>query len=51
MASWAAAELAGADVGDERRNRRLIELPAALAGRPERRVPQACERWAATKGA
>jgi len=48
---WAATELAGADLGDERRNRRLIGVVEALAARPEGSVPQACADWAATKGA
>ena len=51
QAGWAAAEVAGAELGDERRTRRLAALVEALAARPEASVPQACKDWAATKGA
>lgn len=51
QAGWVAAELAGADLGDARRTRRLVGLVTALAARPEGSVPQACAGWAATKGA
>jgi hypothetical protein len=49
--SWAARELQYVDLGDERLNRRLVSLVAALADQPTSSVPEACGDWAATKGA
>lgn len=51
MHSWAAAELHAVDLGDPRRNRRLIQLVEALAARPAATLPEACHSWAATKAA
>jgi hypothetical protein len=39
--SWAAAELARADLGDVRRNRRLVRIVEDLAASPESSVPLA----------
>jgi hypothetical protein len=51
MSSWTAEELGGADLGDERLNRRLLRLVEALSAQPGASVPQAMGDWAATKGA
>ena len=51
MSNWAADELGGADLGDERLNRRLQRMVAALSAQPGASVPQAMGDWAATKGA
>jgi transposase-like protein/transposase Tn5 family protein len=50
VAKWVAQELGGTDLGDRRWNRRLLVTVSALSARPEASVPQACERWAVTKG-
>jgi len=50
VAKWVEQELGGADLGDRRWNRRLRVTVSALSARPEASVPQACERWAVTKG-
>ena len=50
IAEWVRQELGGADLGDRRWNRRLQVTVSALSARPEASVPQACERWAVTKG-
>lgn len=49
--SWAAHELASADLGDIRLNKRLFALVEALLAQPEASLPQACEQWAAAKAA
>jgi Transposase DNA-binding/Transposase Tn5 dimerisation domain len=51
MQSWAAEELHAVDLGDPRRNRRLLQLVEALAAHPAASVPEACHSWAATKAA
>lgn len=51
MSDWAAQELKYADLGDMRRNRRLIRLVSDLAAQPNASVPQASGDWAATQGA
>lgn len=51
MHSWAAEELRTVDLGDPRRNRRLIQLVEALAAHPAASLPEACSSWAATKAA
>lgn len=48
---WIATELGGADLGDRRRTRRLIQMASALAARPTASIPAACGSWAATKAA
>jgi Transposase DNA-binding/Transposase Tn5 dimerisation domain len=51
MQSWAAQELKGANLGDQRLNRRLVKIVEALYEQPEASLPQACGSWAATKAA
>lgn len=51
MASWAAQELQYADLGDMRRNKRLIRLVRDLAAQPNVSIPQASGDWAATQAA
>lgn len=48
--SWAAAELARADLGDVRRNRRLVAIVEDLAASPESSVPLASRDRAALQG-
>jgi len=48
--SWAAAELARADLGDVRRNRRLVRIVEDLAASPESSVPLASRDRAALQG-
>ena len=49
--SWAAEELAGLELGDERRNRRLMKLMEDLAAQPTASIPLASGGWAETKAA
>src|SRR5688572_19280929 len=51
MSSWALDELGAAELGDARRQRRLVRLVEALSAQPGASVPQAMGDWAATKGA
>jgi Transposase DNA-binding/Transposase Tn5 dimerisation domain len=51
MKTWAKQELAHADLGDARLNKRLGRIVEDLAAQPEASVPQASGDWAATKGA
>jgi hypothetical protein len=51
MSSWAATELQTTDMGDVRRNRRLVHLVEDLAARPESSVPQASRDAASTQAA
>jgi Transposase DNA-binding len=51
MPSWAAQELNGANLGDQRLNRRRVKIVEALYEQPEASLPQACGSWAATKAA
>jgi hypothetical protein len=51
MRGWAATELQFADLGDKRRNKRLVPLVADLAVQPHASVPQASGDWAATQAA
>lgn len=51
MNNWAAAELQYADLGDVRRNKRLIRLVSDLAAQPNASVTQASGDWAATQAA
>jgi hypothetical protein len=39
--SWAAEELWDVDLGDERRNRRLVAIVEDLVAQPNQSVPQA----------
>ena len=51
MLTWAAEELRFADLGDIRRNRRLMKIVEDLAAQPNASVPEASGDWAATKAA
>lgn len=51
MSTWAAIELQTADLGDVRRNRRLVHLVEDLAARPDSSVPQASRDAASTQAA
>ncbi len=51
MNNWAAEELQYADLGDRRRNKRLIRLVSDLAAQPNASVTQASGDWAATQAA
>ena len=48
--SWVTEELRDLDLGDERRNRRLIQIVEDLAGSPESSVPLASRDRAALQG-
>jgi hypothetical protein len=39
--NWAAEELRDVNLGDERRNRRLVQIVEDLVARPNESVPQA----------
>ncbi len=49
MQAWAAQELQYTNLGDPRRNRRLVQIVEALAAQPSVSVPQASGTWANTK--
>jgi Transposase DNA-binding/Transposase Tn5 dimerisation domain len=51
MERWAASELRYVNLGDARRNKRLIKLVEDLAAQPTSSVPQACGTLAATTAA
>ena len=51
MKSWAEEELKYADLGDRRRNKRLVKIVSDLAEQPNATVPQACGDWAGTQAA
>ncbi len=51
QAEWAVDEFGGADLGDERRTARLVELATVLGNRPQASLPQACEDPALLKAA
>lgn len=51
MEKWAAEELKQADLGDTRRNKRLVRIVEDLAAQPSSSVPQACGNIAATSAA
>jgi len=48
---WAQAEFGAADLGDARRDARLVQLARELGERPEASLPQALERAGALKAA
>ncbi|MCP6761992.1 MAG: hypothetical protein NHB32_25320 [Fischerella sp. CENA71] len=48
--SWAAEELKGADLGDKRRNQRLITIVEDLSAQPNESVTQASRDAAAVQG-
>jgi hypothetical protein len=49
--SWAAQELAGVELGDERLNRRSHKVLEQLGDKPTHRTPTACGGWAETLAA
>ena len=49
--SWVVEELSGLELGDARRNRRLIKLVEDLAAQPTSSIPLASGGWAETKAA
>ncbi len=49
--NWAAAELASADLGDARLNRRLVRVAERLGAQPGASIPVACGGWAETQAA
>ncbi len=49
--SWAATELAGADLGDARLNRRLVRVAEQLGAQPGASIAVACGSWAETPAA
>lgn len=51
MTGWASSELQFADLGDKRRNKRLVRLVEDLASQPNASVPQASGDLAATQAA
>ncbi len=51
MQSWAQQEVGQAHLGHAARTKRLVQVVQDLAAHPAESVPQACEDWAATKGA
>ena len=48
--SWAEEELKYADLGDQRRNQRLVKIVEDLIGQPNASVPQASRDNAAMQG-
>jgi hypothetical protein len=48
---WAEEEFGGAEFGDERLSKRLVELTRDFYARPQASVPQACDSRARTKAA
>ncbi len=51
QAEWAVEEFGAADLGDQRRRARLVELATARGSRPQASLPQACEDPALLKAA
>lgn len=49
MQTWGQQELADADLGDARLNKRLINIVENLSAQPDASVPTASGDWAATK--
>jgi hypothetical protein len=49
--TWAAEEFAGANLGDQRLNKRLIKLTESLADKPTASIPGACSCWSETQAA
>ncbi len=48
--NWAEEELSRADLGDKRRNKRLVKIVEDLAAQPNESVPQASRDNAAMQG-
>lgn len=51
FAPWARGQLSGMELGDQRRQERLIELLSCMAQRPGGSLPQQCEQSAPLKAA
>jgi hypothetical protein len=49
--SWAAEELREIDLGDERRNKRAVQLLERLSAQPMASLPNALNGWAETMAA
>ena len=49
--NWAEAEMATAELGDERLNRRLKTVLKRLGDDPAASIPEACRGWAEVQGA
>ena len=49
--NWAAREMAGVNLGDERLNRRAARLLERLGAKPTVSIPAACKGWAETQAA
>lgn len=47
--NWRENEFSGADFGDPRLTKRLIQIANKLANNPQASIPQACETWMETK--
>ena len=48
---WAKKEFELADLGDQRLNKRIVELAQQFSKAPESPINQACTNWANTKAA
>ncbi len=48
---WVLEEIAGADIGDERLNKRLGNLLETFANNPNKTIPAACNGWSETSAA
>jgi len=48
---WAEAEFGNADLGDQRLNRRLLEIARDFYAQPQAQIPQACQSRSRTKAA
>ena len=49
--SWVQEELGSIELGDKRREKRLIEVVERLASQPQASIPSAAQGWAETKAA
>ena len=50
-AEWALAEFGGAELHDQRRSRRLVQVAGQFAARPHGTLPASFDRWSDTKAA
>jgi len=48
-AEWAVEEFGQAELGDQRRTARLVQVATALADQPRASLPEACADWATLK--
>lgn len=51
VAAWAEAQFGNCELGDQRRNRRMVKLAAQVAAQPDASTPKQTERWADCKAA